>query len=321
MSGVDASYDVFVPGRLCILGEHTDWAGGYRINNPSVAIGDTFYSYHLLTFTTGRTVVCCTNEGINATCRRYEPRRCYYGTDKHAIPFDTILTTDNLAALASDGGFYAYVAGTLLCLIDHEFYGPLLQSHGLKIDNYRTTLPMKKGLSSSAAICVLVVRCFAAAYQIAIPLQEVMSLAYHGEMRTPSRCGRMDQCVALGAGGLALMEFTGDASSPCSIYPISIPTPLYLVVADLHAGKDTVVILRTLNSCYPTADNETQLGIHIYAQNNIQRIAAAYTALTTGDVIGLGAVMIEAQQCFDRSVMPVQDFILYAQLNMHTDLS
>jgi hypothetical protein len=37
---------------------------------------------------------------------------------------------------------------------------------GLVIDNYRTTLPLKKGLSSSAAICVLVARAFNRVYDL-----------------------------------------------------------------------------------------------------------------------------------------------------------
>jgi hypothetical protein len=26
--------ELFVPGRLCVLGEHSDWAGGFRRMNP-----------------------------------------------------------------------------------------------------------------------------------------------------------------------------------------------------------------------------------------------------------------------------------------------
>ncbi len=33
------SFEVFVPGRLCILGEHSDWAAQYRAKNNEVMIG------------------------------------------------------------------------------------------------------------------------------------------------------------------------------------------------------------------------------------------------------------------------------------------
>ena len=54
---------------------------------------------------------------------------------------------------AQRGGFWSYIAGTVYRLIvAHE----IPHGGGLEIDNYRTTLPMGKGLSSSAAVCVLV---------------------------------------------------------------------------------------------------------------------------------------------------------------------
>ena len=31
--------EVFVPGRLCILGEHSDWAAGYRTKNQKLEKG------------------------------------------------------------------------------------------------------------------------------------------------------------------------------------------------------------------------------------------------------------------------------------------
>ena len=30
---------LFVPGRICLFGEHTDWAGGYRRINAAVVLG------------------------------------------------------------------------------------------------------------------------------------------------------------------------------------------------------------------------------------------------------------------------------------------
>lgn len=53
---------------------------------------------------------------------------------------------------AQRGGFWSYVAGTAYrLLVSHQI-------SGLVLDNHRTTLPMSKGLSSSAAICVMVSR-------------------------------------------------------------------------------------------------------------------------------------------------------------------
>ncbi len=69
---------------------------------------------------------------------------------------------------------------------------------GLEIDNYQTDLPIKKGLSSSAAICVLVARAFNRIYDLKMTVRGEMEYAYLGEITTPSRCGRMDQGCAYG---------------------------------------------------------------------------------------------------------------------------
>ena len=80
---------------------------------------------------------------------------------------------------------------------------------GLRIDNYKTDLPHSKGLSSSAAACVLAARAFNRVYDLKLTVRGEMDLAYQGEITTPSRCGRMDQCCAFGARPV-LMTFDGD---------------------------------------------------------------------------------------------------------------
>ena len=55
-------------------------------------------------------------------------------------------------AVTQEGGFWSYVAGTAhLMALEHDV-------GGVHIDNHRSTLPARKGLSSSAAACVLVRR-------------------------------------------------------------------------------------------------------------------------------------------------------------------
>jgi galactokinase len=128
---------------------------------------------------------------------------------------------------------------------------------GIHINNQRTTLPMKKGLSSSAAVCVLVASAFDRLYDLQLSPPEIMELAYQGEMNTPSQCGRMDQCVVMGSGSVGVMQFD---NTSCTLRRLQCVSPLYFVVVDLRASKDTVVILKELNECFPFADNATQVG-------------------------------------------------------------
>lgn len=66
----------------------------------------------------------------------------------------------------------------------------------------------------------------------------------------------MDQCVAMGRDSIGLMEFN---ESHCSLHKLSSPVPIHFVVADMKAGKDTVVILRSLNECFPEPSSPQQV--------------------------------------------------------------
>lgn len=87
------------------------------------------------------------------------PSGCALEHDRHACGFCTGRNGDEAGGRcgarhrARRGGFWAYVAGTA-----HKLCTEHVLDGGLRIDNYHTTLPFKKGLSSSAAVCVMVPR-------------------------------------------------------------------------------------------------------------------------------------------------------------------
>lgn len=58
---------------------------------------------------------------------------------------------------------------------------------GIEIENYKTTLPMGKGLSSSAAVAVTVAKAFNTLFDLHLSMEDIMELAYLGEMLTASR--------------------------------------------------------------------------------------------------------------------------------------
>lgn len=170
------------------------------------------------------------------------------------------LDYENLRRLAGEGGFFSYAFGTAAYIILHPKF---LQAKrggdeiaGIYIDNYHTTLPLKKGLSSSAAICVLTAMAFNKHFNLSLNDEELMEVAYQGENLTPSRCGRMDQCVVMGAGAIALMRFS---ISGCQLQRLRSKETLHFVVVDLKASKDTVEILAKLNDCFPFANDEKQV--------------------------------------------------------------
>jgi UTP-glucose-1-phosphate uridylyltransferase/mevalonate kinase len=275
---------LFVPGRICLFGEHTDWAGGYRRMNADLE--------------KGYTIIAGTNQGVHADVTTHPTKLVITSTlpDGNRVgPHEIPMEKSALLAEAEKGGFFSYAAGVAYQAMTHY------RVHGLTIDNYRTDLPVKKGLSSSAAVCVLVARAFNRLYDLRLTVRGEMDLAYRGEITTPSRCGRMDQGCAYGNRPI-LMTFDGDA---IDVTELNVPHNLYFVIVDLHAGKDTKEILSKLNSCYPFALNDIARGVQEYLGPISKEITqGACEALKKGDAAQVGALMRQAQAAFDRNVQP-----------------
>jgi UTP-glucose-1-phosphate uridylyltransferase/mevalonate kinase len=275
---------LFVPGRICLFGEHSDWAGGYRRLNADIE--------------KGYTLISGTDQGIYADVEPHPTSLVLTsittdGTQKG--PYEIPMVPETLLKEAQAGGFWSYIAGVA--------YQVLTNYHvrGLVINNDKTDLPIKKGLSSSAAICVLTARAFNRVYDLKLTIRGEMELAYQGEITTPSRCGRMDQGCAFGNRPV-LMVFDGDR---LETKEMQVDKKLHFVVVDLQAKKNTMEILNRLNRCYPFAENEIEKGVQeLLGPINKRIIDQAMQSLANSDEKNLGLLMNEAQDFFDRYAMP-----------------
>jgi UTP-glucose-1-phosphate uridylyltransferase/mevalonate kinase len=275
---------IFVPGRICLFGEHSDWAGGYRRINVDIE--------------NGYTLICGTDQGIYAAATPHPNSLVLYSTTpdgERLGPSEIPMEPKALLEEASKGGFWSYAAGVAYQVITNY------RVRGLVIDNYQTDLPMKKGLSSRAAISVLTARAFNRVYDLKMTARGEMELAYQGEITTPSRCGRMDQGCAFGKRPV-LMTFDGDR---LDTEELQVNTEFHYVVVDLNARKDTVEILSKLNRSYPFAENDVERGVQeLLGPINKRLVHQAIMALNAGDAPRLGALMVEAQAFFDRYAAP-----------------
>ncbi|MEI6645162.1 MAG: sugar phosphate nucleotidyltransferase [bacterium] len=282
---MNEAIDIFVPGRVCLFGEHSDWAGGHRRTNSKLEPGVV--------------IISGTNQGMFARCKKAQGELIVRSTLPDGTvtePYCVPMVSSRLQQEASDGGFFSYAAGVAAYMLD--FYGV----DGIEIDNYQTTLPVKKGLSSSAAFCVLVARAFNQVYQLGLTTRGEIEAAYQGEISTPSRCGRMDQGCAFGQIPV-MMTFDGDR---LGVTPLRPGGDFYLLIADLCGKKDTVKILADLNASFPFAKHATDEAVQRTLGSENQRILkAARRAIEAGDVKELGALMTEAQRVFDENLMPV----------------
>jgi UTP-glucose-1-phosphate uridylyltransferase/mevalonate kinase len=201
-----------------------------------------------------------------------------------------------LLQIAQEGGYWSYAAGVAFQAVTHYSVG------GIEIDNYASDLPLKKGLSSSAATCVLVARALNRVYDLHLTTRGEMDLAYRGEITTPSRCGRMDQGCAYGETPV-VMDFDGDA---IEIEKLQVGADLYFVLVDLKAHKDTVRILAALNRAFPFAGTKAQRLAQSYlGATNREIVCEAIKAIAGGDGRRIGVLMNEAQAQFDRNLTPL----------------
>ncbi|MYB92234.1 GHMP kinase [Candidatus Poribacteria bacterium] len=274
---------LFVPGRICLFGEHSDWAARYRQNNSEIE--------------KGYTLITSTNQGVYAEVKPH-PNRLILKTSlsdgtRHG-PYSLPMERSALLAEAEKGEFFSYAAGVAYQILTNY------RVQGLEIDNYLTDLPVKKGLSSSAAISVLVARAFNRTYDLKMTTRDEMEYAYRGETTTPSRCGRMDQGCAYQRP--ILMTFDGDN---VDVRELSVSKDLYLVIVDLGAGKDTLLILNQLNHCYPFAESELERNVqHYLGPISAQITQEAHQALRDGDAETVGKLMTRAQTEFDKHLIP-----------------
>lgn len=275
---------IFVPGRICLFGEHSDWAGGYRRINAEIE--------------QGYALIAGTNQGIYAEVEQHPTSLVLSSTTPDGVthgPYEIPMEPKALLAEAQRGGFWSYIAGTAYQVLTHY------RVRGLTIHNYQTDMPVKKGLSSSAAICVLTARAFNRVYDLKMTTRGEMEMAYHGEIVTPSRCGRMDQGCAFGDRPV-LMTFDGDRLETTEL---RVNQDLHFVIVDLHAHKDTMEILARLNKAYPFAENEIERGVQELLGPINKRITHdALEALQNSDAQRLGELMTEAQTYFDLYATP-----------------
>ncbi|MFC1601670.1 sugar phosphate nucleotidyltransferase [Candidatus Sumerlaeota bacterium] len=276
---------VFVPGRICLFGEHSDWSGGYRRVNAEIG--------------KGYTIIAGTNQGIRAEVEPHPTQLVVTSTLPDGTvrgPFEVEMSREALLAEAEKGGFFSYIAGVAYQILTHYYV------KGLTVNCTDMDLPLRKGLSSSAAICVLAARAFNHAYDLRMTTRGEMEYAYQGELLTPSRCGRMDQGCAYGQRPV-LMTFDGDLMH---VAEVPIKHPLYFIIVDLHAEKDTVEILAKLNQCYPFPQSDMDRNAHYYlGELNKKIVHEALYAINEGDAEALGQLMTKSQALFDEYLAPI----------------
>lgn len=286
---------LFVPGRLCLFGEHSDWAGHYRTMNADIQ--------------PGAAIVTGIEQGIYAEVEKSSIFELYSSASEINDvwqDFSCRMDEIELKRIAKSGSFFCYCAGVASYMLEWYKVG------GVRIRITDMTLPMKSGLSSSAAICVLVARAFNQLYNLNLNTLGEMNIAYLGELRTSSRCGRLDQACAFGVKP-NLMTFDGDE---IEVRSLNVKKPLHWVFADLCAEKDTIKILSDLNKAYPFPNSDAERAEHeALGKDNIEIVDRAIQYMASGDVESLGKLMTEAEALFDAKIAPMSSALWAPKLH------
>lgn len=286
---------LFVPGRLCLFGEHTDWAGHYRTMNADIK--------------PGAAIVTGIEQGIYAEVEKSSTFEMYSSAPEINDvwqDFSCRMDEAELKHIAKSGSFFCYCAGVASYMLEWYKVG------GVRIRITSMTLPMKSGLSSSAAICVLVARAFNVLYNLNLNTLGEMNIAYVGELRTSSRCGRLDQACAFGVKP-NLMTFDGDE---IEVRSLNVKKHLYWVFADLCAEKDTIKILSDLNKAYPFPNTDAERAEHeALGEQNLDIIERAIKFMAEGNAEALGKLMTEAEALFDAKVAPMSSALWAPKLH------
>lgn len=276
---MDKKIDVKSCGRICIFGEHSDWITSYKKQNEKI--------------NNGYAIVSGIDLGISA--HAYKSKK-FCIKEKNKI-FESDTNINILKKTIDEKSYYSYVCGVFYCLCHYYNIG------GFSIEIYENTLPEKKGLSSSAAICVLIVRAANELYDLNLTNNDIMNIAYLGE-RYISKCGRMDQVCAYGE-IVSNVEFE---ENDIKIKPMCIGSDFYLVYVDLNSTKNTQIILDSLNNCFSNCKTKKEESVINYLSNyNKKVIKKAIKYFELGDALNVGLLMNDVQKQFDKCCIPVCD--------------
>ena len=112
---------IFVPGRICLFGEHSDWAGGYRRINAEIE--------------KGYALIVGTNQGIHAEVKPHPDKLVLHTTLEGGTrkgPYEIPMEREALLAAAMQGGFISYAAGVAYQILTHY------RVRGIEIDVERS---------------------------------------------------------------------------------------------------------------------------------------------------------------------------------------
>lgn len=254
-------------GRVCFFGEHTDWASEFQIYD-------------------GRALAAPISLGIAARAMESEVFTIFENNRKNYFE------NEELLSIAYDKtNYYRYVCSAVF----------LVKKHFTNVANIDVfidykDLPIRAGLSSSAAISNLIVKAFDVVYNLHLTEIEIMDISYEAERLTGSSCGRLDQ---IGVLKRCLYDLKFHDTLSYKQCEVNGEWNFFIVI--LGRNKDTSKILNDLKGAYlANLDIQNYLGP---IQNKI--VEEAIDAFKVNDLKKMGKLLNMTQQYFDDIMLPI----------------
>jgi len=257
-------------GRVCLLGDHCDWA---RRQVLASSIDRRIVTQAWRTGS-GEIRIAISNSVSNA--------------DDHAS-----FELRRALELPIRESSLKYVNAVVAAMLER---GLKLGGTDLKISS---DVPMKKGLSSSAALCVSTAKAFDELYSLGLSADDIVRISYRAENGLLGiGCGMMDQTAAAHEQPLYI-----DFQRGFRYERVLLKRRLPLVIVDVGGVRDTKLILNTLNHYYFVKKDPLivrTLGRDI--PDLVRRARAEMEGRCRLERIG--ELMNQNQACYDKGLRP-----------------
>lgn len=273
---------LFVPGRIGLIGELSDLVSPYLSFNKNLV--------------PGQAISCAIDKGIYSKAKKHNDLIYKFNDLEFHCPIEKEL----LLKEAQSENFTSYICGTVLYMIEN-FEGLM----GIEILIEKMDLPIKKGLASSAAICLTIVKSYNKLYNLNMTSDEMALAAYFGEHLAGSKCGKLDQFSILN-NNCSKLTFYKDNVDLKSVF---IKKNLYFLIVDLNANKNTRIIMNAFNKALSNGNTKKDKALlGIVGEQNVMLVEKSVEALQNGDLELFGKCLKEAQVLLDNAICACSEF-------------
>ena len=265
---------LFVPGRLSLIGGISDLVSSYLSQNKDLV--------------PGAAIAVTLDKGIYSHASE---------NDKFIYKYDDIYyecerQEETLKEQINSNNFLSYICGTLLYM--KRKYGE--QIGGLELEIIEMDLPIKKGLSSSAAICITIAKHMNRLYNLNLSNDDIVNIAYNGEHLAGSKCGMLDQNSIMNP-GLSHLTFFEERTE---VIPLDIGADIDILIVDLNSKKNTRKIMDFYNNAMSFPQELDNKKVYDFFKNdNHKLVKYAMNSIKRGDLRGLGKSFNKFQECID----------------------